>query len=129
LLQAQGAERWFCLVLFHDQNRGQNKHTLNLFKNNTCGYDNWYRAGGLVCTSRVQNEFCPSVFGIPQSEHDSQEIIHYPLILGVFGVVVVVTIQSIFHLKIHQNKFFLFLKIIFDINSWKWFEKIIFFYF
>jgi len=32
------------------------------------------------------------------------------LILGVFGVVVVVTIQSVFHLKIHQNKFFLFFK-------------------
>jgi hypothetical protein len=33
--------------------------------------------------------------------------------------VIVAMVQNIFHLKIHQNKYFLFLKIIFHINTSK----------
>jgi len=35
----------------------------------------------------------------------------------VFGNVVAVVFQSVFYLKMHQNNFFNFLKIIFDINT------------
>jgi len=39
----------------------------------------------------------------------------------VFGSVVAVAFQSVFHLKIHQNNnFYYFLRIIFDINISKW---------
>jgi len=43
---------------------------------------------------------------------------------GVFEIVVAVAIQIVFHLEIHQNKFFYFLKIIFDISISKRSEKI-----
>jgi hypothetical protein len=42
----------------------------------------------------------------------------------VFEIVVAVAIQIVFHLEIHQNKFFYFLKIIFDISISKRSEKI-----
>ena len=54
-----------------------------------------------------------------------QLIIFYIL----FEIVIIVTLQSIFHLKIYQNIFFYFLKIIFDINTLKRYKNIIFFYF
>jgi hypothetical protein len=38
---------------------------------------------------------------------------------SVFEIVVVVAVQSNFHLKIYQNKIFYFLKIIFDISTLK----------
>jgi len=37
----------------------------------------------------------------------------------VFGSVVVVAFQSVFYLEMHQNIFFYFLKIIFDISASK----------
>ena len=43
---------------------------------------------------------------------------------SVFEIVVVVAVQSNFHLKIYQNKIFYFLKIIFDINTLKRYENI-----
>jgi hypothetical protein len=36
-----------------------------------------------------------------------------------FESVVVIVFQSVFHLKMHQNNFFNFLKIIFDISTSK----------
>ena len=36
-----------------------------------------------------------------------------------FGSVVAIVFQSVFHLKMHQNDFFYFLKIIFDISALK----------
>ena len=39
---------------------------------------------------------------------------------SLFGIVVVVAVQSVFHLEIHQNDiFFYFLKIIFEISTSK----------
>jgi hypothetical protein len=35
------------------------------------------------------------------------------------GGIIIVTVQSIFYLEIYQNKFFLFLQIIFDSNTSK----------
>jgi len=43
---------------------------------------------------------------------------------SVFEIVVVVAVQSNFHLKIYQNKIFYFLKIIFDISTLKRYENI-----
>jgi len=43
---------------------------------------------------------------------------------GVFEIVVAVAIQIVFRLEMHQNKFFYFLKIIFDISTSKRSEKI-----
>jgi hypothetical protein len=38
--------------------------------------------------------------------------------------VAAMTVQSVFRLEMYQNKFFLFLKIIFEINTPKGFENI-----
>jgi len=40
-------------------------------------------------------------------------------IKGMFRIVVAVTVQSVFRLEMHQNNFFYFFKIIFDINTSK----------
>jgi hypothetical protein len=42
-----------------------------------------------------------------------------PSTLDLFGSVVVVAFQIAFHIKIHANDFFYFLKIIFDISTSK----------
>jgi hypothetical protein len=45
--------------------------------------------------------------------------------IGLFGIVVVVAVQSTFRLEMHQNDiFFHFKKIIFDISTSKQFENI-----
>jgi hypothetical protein len=41
------------------------------------------------------------------------------MVWSLFGTVIVVAVQSIFRLEIHQNKIFYFFKIIFDINILK----------
>ena len=43
--------------------------------------------------------------------------------LYLFGSVVAVAFQITFRAKMHQNDFFYFLKIIFDISTSKWFEN------
>jgi hypothetical protein len=45
--------------------------------------------------------------------------------LGLFGSVVAVIFQSVFHLEMYQNNiFFYFLKMIFKISISKWFKNI-----
>jgi len=44
--------------------------------------------------------------------------------MSVFESVITVVFQSIFYLKIYQNNFFYFLKIIFNIYTPKYFENI-----
>jgi len=45
-------------------------------------------------------------------------------ITDVFGIMIAVAVQSVFRLEMHQNKFFLFFKIIFDINTSKQYKNI-----
>ena len=45
-----------------------------------------------------------------------------------FGIMIAVAVQNAFYLEIHQNEFFIFKKIIFNISTSKRSENIIFFF-